>query len=128
MTRRIVVLFVLALGLLAIGAGPAARKPKVTAYFAPGFNDAAWQKEAHARIVKAWKPTALPAPGRKTVVITIVGKNGAIVGARDNLLSGSAAWDKAAFDAVRTAGSLPALPKEWPHGTLEVHWHFETGT
>jgi TonB family protein len=128
MTRRALLATLAILGSLALGAGPAARKPKVTAYFAPGFTDTAWQKEARDRIVKAWKPVKLPAPGKKTVVITIVGKDGKIVGARDNMLSGDAAWDKAAFDAVRGASPLPPLPKEWPHGTLEVHWHFETGT
>ena len=98
------------------------------AYFATGFDDPAWQKEALARIVKSWKPTALVAAGKKTVLITAVAKDGKITGARDHLLSGNADWDKAAFEAVRKVGSFPPLPASWPHPTLEVHWHFETGS
>ena len=108
-------------------AAPAPRKTKLLAYFATGFNDQAWQKEAHARILKAWKPTSLPAAGKKTVLITTIAKDGKITGARDHLLSGDAAWDKAAFDAVRNAGAFPPLPPSWPHDTLEVHWHFDSG-
>ena len=128
MSRRAFLIGAVLLASLALGAGVAARRAKVTGYFAPGFTDAAWQKEAHARVVKAWKPGKFPPAGKKTVVITIVAKDGKIVGARDNMLSGDAAWDAAAFEAVRAASPMPPLPKEWPHGTLEVHWHFGTGT
>lgn len=108
-------------------AAPAPRRPKVTAYFAKGFDDAAWQKDAHDRFVKAWKPASLPAAGKKTVVITVIARDGTITGATEHAFSGSAAWDKAAFAAVRAANPLPPLPRTWPHATLEVHWHFETG-
>ena len=112
----------------ATSTAPAPRRPKVTAYFAKGFDDAAWQKEAYDRFAKGWKPTSLPAAGKKTVVITVIAKDGTITAATEHVLSGNAAWDKAAFAAVRAADPLPPLPKTWPHATLEVHWHFETGT
>ena len=43
--------------------------PHFTAYFTPAFTDAAYQKEAVAKIQKAWKPVSGAPAGKKTVLI-----------------------------------------------------------
>lgn len=101
--------------------------PRLNAYFATGFNDTAWQKGALDKVLKSWKPKGLPKPGAKTVLISDIGKDGTITGARDHLLTGDAEWDKACAEALKAASPFPPLPKSWPHPSLEVHWHFEAG-
>lgn len=116
------------------GAAPAAKPsasvkivPRLNAYFATGFNDAAWQKGALDKVLKNWKPKGLPKPGAKTVLISTIGKEGTVTGARDHLLTGDAEWDKACGEALKAASPFPPLPKSWPYPSLEVHWHFEAG-
>lgn len=134
MTRRRLLALGVALAVPALvvtaappAAAPAkARQPMLNAYLAPGFSDAAWQKAAFDKVLKNWKPGALPPAGKKTVIISNVARDGAIVGAREHMASGVPAWDKAAAEAVTKATPFPPLPKSWPHATLEIHWHFET--
>jgi len=103
-------------------AGPV---PRFTAYFTPAFTDAAYQKEAAARVLKAWKaPRGAPA-GKKTVLIAQIARDGSLAGLRDNMLTGFKPWDDAAVAAVRKAAPFAPLPKSWPHPTMEVHFHFE---
>lgn len=102
------------------------RKPVLNVYVAPGFDDVAWQKAALDKVLKAWKPGPVPAAGKKLVLISTVARDGSLLGARDNMVSGVPAWDQAAIEALKKAAPFPALPKTWPHPTLEIHWHFET--
>ncbi len=120
---------VLALGVfgLAMAAEPVPKgpSPHINVYFPKGFDDKVWQKAAFEKVMKGWHPKAVIKPGAKIVLITTIAKDGKIEGARENLLSGSADWDRAAMDAIRAASPLPPLPKSWAYPTLEVHWHFE---
>lgn len=117
--------------LTAASAAPAAEAPgraKMNAYFAPGFTDAAWQKDAVARVMKHWAPPATKAAGKKLVLISTIGADGALAGLRVNepWQTGDPAWDGAAVEAIKKASPFAPLPKSWKHATLEVHWHFET--
>jgi len=99
--------------------------PRFNAYFASAFTDAAYQKEAAAKVLKGWKPAAGPEAGKKTVLIAIIARDGKLQGLRDHLMTGSKPWDDAAIAAVKAAAPFAPLPKTYPHPTLEVHFHFE---
>jgi protein TonB len=98
---------------------------RFTAYFTPAFTDAAYQKEASAKVLKAWKPVAGAPVGKKTVLIAQIAKDGTLSGLRDNLMTGYKPWDDAAIAAVKKAAPFAPLPKEWGFPTMEVHFHFE---
>jgi hypothetical protein len=99
---------------------------KFNAYFTPAFTDAAYQKEAAAKVLKAWKPpAATPAPGKKTVLIALIATDGKLAGLRDHLMTGAKPWDDAAIAAVKGAAPFAPLPKSWGYPTMEVHFHFE---
>jgi protein TonB len=98
---------------------------RFTAYFTPAFTDAAYQKEAAAQVLKAWKPVAGAPAGKKTVLIAQIAKDGTLAGLRDNLLTGFKPWDDAAIAAVKKAAPFAPLPKSWGFPTMEVHFHFE---
>ena len=99
--------------------------PRFNAYFASAFTDAAYQKEAAAKVMKGWKPVAGPEPGKKTVLIAMIGRDGKLMGLRDNMTTGNKAWDDAAIAAVKAAAPFAPLPKTYTYPTLEVHFHFE---
>jgi len=98
---------------------------RFNAYFTPAFTDAAYQKEAAAKVLKAWKPVAGAPAGKKTVLIVQIAKDGTIAGLRDHLLTGFKPWDDAAVAAVKKAAPFAPLPKSWGFATMEVHFHFE---
>ena len=98
---------------------------RFNAYFTPAFTDAAYQKEAAAKVLKAWKPPAGAPAGKKTVLIAQIAKDGSLAGLRDNLLTGFKPWDDAAVAAVKKAVPFAPLPKSWGFATMEVHFHFE---
>jgi hypothetical protein len=98
---------------------------KFNAYFTPAFSDAAYQKGAAAKVLKAWKPVAGAPVGKKTVLIAQIAKDGTLAGLRDNLLTGFKPWDDAAISAVKHAAPFAPLPKTWGYPTMEVHFHFE---
>jgi protein TonB len=98
---------------------------KFNAYFTPAFTDTAYQKEAAAKVLKAWKPVAGAPAGKKTVLIAQIAKDGSLAGLRDNLLTGYKPWDDAAIEAVKRAAPFAPLPKSWGYPTMEVHFHFE---
>lgn len=123
MRRTTPVAFILVVALCA--ASVQAATPTLTVYFATGFDDAEWQKSAYEKVASAWKPAGAPKPGSKCVLIAVIAKDGKLTGLRDNMASGDPAWDKAAVEAMKAAHPFSALPKSWPHPTLEVHWHFE---
>ena len=98
---------------------------RFTAYFTPAFTDAAYQKEASAKVLKAWKPVSGAPVGKKTVLIAQIAKDGTLAGLRDNLLTGFKPWDDAAIAAVKKAVPFAPLPASWGFPTMEVHFHFE---
>jgi outer membrane biosynthesis protein TonB len=98
---------------------------RFNAYFTPAFTDAAYQKEAAAKVLKAWKPPASQPTGKKTVLIAQIAKDGTLAGLRDHLMTGAKAWDDAAIAAVKHAAPFAPLPKSWGYPTMEVHFHFE---
>ena len=98
---------------------------RFNAYFTPAFTDAAYQKAAAAKVLKAWKPPASAPVGKKTVLIAQIAKDGTLAGLRDHLLTGAKAWDDAAIAAVKNAVPFSPLPKSWGFPTMEVHFHFE---
>ena len=98
---------------------------RFNAYFTPAFTDAAYQKEAAAKVLKAWKPPASAPAGKKTVLIALIAKDGTLSGLRDHLMTGFKPWDDAAIAAVRSAAPFAPLPKSWGFPTMEVHFHFE---
>jgi protein TonB len=101
---------------------------RFTAYFTPAFTDAAYQKEAAAKVLKAWKsPPGAPA-GKKTVLIAQIAKDGSLAGLKDNLLTGFKPWDDAAIAAVKKAAPFAPLPQSWGFPTMEVHFHFEVAS
>ena len=98
---------------------------RFNAYFTPAFTDAAYQKEAAAKVLKAWKPPASQPTGKKTVLIAQIAKDGTLAGLRDHLMTGAKSWDDAAIAAVKNAAPFAPLPKSWGFATMEVHFHFE---
>ena len=98
---------------------------RFNAYFTPAFTDAAYQKEAAAKVLKAWKPPASAPAGKKTVLIALIAKDGTLAGLRDHLMTGFKPWDDAAIAAVQKAAPFAPLPKSWGFPTMEVHFHFE---
>jgi periplasmic protein TonB len=126
--RPVAVLCAAALSVLltAAVASPAGKVvPRFTAYFTSAFTDAAYQKVAADRVLKAWKPVAGAPVGKKTVLIALIAQDGTLQGLRDNGTTGYKPWDDAAVEAVKKAAPFPPLPKSWAYATLEVHFHFE---
>jgi len=101
---------------------------RFNAYFTPAFTDAAYQKEAAAKILKAWKPAAGAPAGKKTVLIALIAKDGTLAGLRDHVMTGFKPWDDAAIAAVKKAAPFAPLPKSWSFPTMEVHFHFEVAS
>jgi protein TonB len=101
---------------------------RFNAYFTPAFTDAAYQKEAAAKILKAWKPAAGAPAGKKTVLIALIAKDGTLAGLRDHVMTGFKPWDDAAIAAVKKAAPFAPLPKSWAFPTMEVHFHFEVAS
>ena len=111
-----------ALGLVLSLLLPAGR---FTAYFTPAFTDAAYRKEAAAKVLKAWKsPSGAPA-GKRTVLVAEIAKDGKLAALREQMLTGYKPWDDAAAAAVKKAAPFPPLPASWNFPTMEVHFHFE---
>jgi len=111
--------------LLLVAAAPAKPAPRMNAFFATGFDDAAYQKQAVDKVLKAWAPKGQPAAGKLTVLISKIGRDGKLRELYVHQESGDKAWDEAAQAAVAKAAPFPPLPAAYPHDTLEVHWHFE---
>jgi protein TonB len=98
---------------------------RFNAYFTTGFTDAAYQQEAAAQVLKAWKPPKAAPVGKKTVLRAEISRDGKLAGLIDHQMTGDKAWDAAAIAAVRSAVPFKPLPKSWPHPTMEVDFHFE---
>ena len=109
---------------LAVGA-PAEASPRLNAYFATDFTDMAYQQAAVNRVLKAWKPVRpLPAAGKRTVVVSTIGRDGALLDARFHMNSGQKAFDDAAMAAVKGGAPFGEFPKGYARPVVEVHWHF----
>ncbi len=109
----------------------AAKAPafRLNVYFPADFTDAAYQKTAFQQVLSSWKPKGeAPAPGKKAVVIAIIGRDGKLLGADFNLKSGIQGFDEAALEAVKKAAPFKPLPKAYPQTSIEEHWHFEVGS
>ena len=107
---------------------PTAKKAilRLNGYFAADFTDVAYQQAAFNKVLKGWKVTApLPPAGKKTVVISTIGRDGALLGTKFNLKSGNEAFDAAAEAAVKSAAPFARFPVSYKQPTVEVHWHFE---
>jgi len=96
-------------------------------YFQATLKDAKYQSKAFGQVAAKWHPPAMkvaPAPGKKTVVQAVIGKDGKLVSIQVSTPSGSSAWDTAALNAVKQGAPFAPLPKEHPHTTVEAHFHF----
>jgi protein TonB len=118
----------LAILLTVLTAGPAiaAGRPSLNAYFQSNLTDPAYQKKTFDRVAKAWKVPAasqIPEVGKKTVVQTVIAKDGTLVSAVVSMKSGKKGWDDAALVAVRTAAPFDPLPGSYRASTIEVHFH-----
>ena len=105
----------LAILLTVFTAGPAlaAGRASLNVYFQSNLKDTAYQKKTFDRVVKAWKAPAasqVPEVGKKTVVQSVIAKDGKLVSAVVSMSSGKKGWDAAALAAVRTAAPFDPLP------------------
>ena len=108
------------------GSALAAGRPALNAYFQSNLTDTSYQKKTFDRVAKAWKTPAAsqtPEVGKKTVVQSVIAKDGKLVSAVVSLSSGKKGWDAAALAAVRTAAPFDPLPGSYGASTIEVHFH-----
>ena len=99
--------------------------PQFTAYFTSAFTDAAYQKIAADKVLKAWRAPAGAPVGKRAVVIAAIGKEGRLAEVKQHRTTGFKPWDDAAMAAVTAAAPFPPLPKSRAFPTMEVHFHFE---
>lgn len=125
--RRLMrVRFLAALFLVGAAALLAAGRPSLNAYFQSTLKDAAYQKKTFDKVSKAWKAPAaadLPAIGKKTVVQSVIAKDGKLASATVSMSSGKKGWDDAALKAVKAAAPFDPLPAGYNYPSLEVHFH-----
>jgi periplasmic protein TonB len=101
-------------------------RTEMQSYFQSTMQNKAYQDRAFARVAKNWRqPPAkqLPVPGKKTVVQTVIGKDGKLVSAKITLESGSPAWDAAVLGAIKKSAPFEPLPPDYGYPTVEVHFH-----
>jgi protein TonB len=120
-TLLTVAVFILPLVALAAGG-----RTEMHSYFQSTMQNKAYQDKTFARVAKNWRqPPAkqLPAPGKKTVVQTVIAKDGKLVSATVSLESGSSAWDAAVLAAIKKSAPFEPLPPDYTYSTVEVHFH-----
>jgi protein TonB len=101
---------------------------EIHSYFQSTLKNKEYQDKTFARVAKNWRqPPAkqLPALGKKTVVQTVIAKDGRLISAMISLESGSKAWDMAAMAAVKKSAPFAPLPSDFTYSTVEVHFHVE---
>ena len=111
---------------LTAGSALAAGQASLNVYFQSNLKDTAYQKKTFDRVAKAWKtPPAsqVPEVGKKTVVQSVISKDGKLVSAVVSMSSGKKGWDAAALAAVRSAAPFDPLPDSFAAPTIEVHFH-----
>jgi len=103
-----------------------AAAPQLKVFFAADFKDTPYQQKTYKKVASSWRrPADSPRPGAKAVVIAVIQKDGSLPEPVLHYKSSSDAWDAAAIDAVRKAAPFEALPRGYPHPSVEVHFHFE---
>ena len=101
-------------------------KPSLNAYFQSTLADEGYQKKTFSRVASAWKTppaSAFPKIGSKTVVQTVIAKDGKLASTTVSMSSGSEVWDAAALAAVKKAAPFDPLPASYKYPSLEVHFH-----
>jgi len=124
-TRRLALVTLLAV-VLAPVALAAAGSPRLEAFFQSELKSADYPQKVYSRVAGKWRlPGAkgTPAPGKKTVVQAVIGRDGKLVSAGVSMESGSKAWDAAALAAVKNAAPFPPLPDSYKLSTLDAHFH-----
>ena len=122
MKRALAILFAVFTAAPALAAGRAS----LNVYFQSNLKDTAYQKKTFERVVKTWKAPAssqIPEVGKKTVVQSVIAKDGKLVSAVVSMTSGKKGWDAAALAAVKTAAPFDPLPGNFGASTIEVHFH-----
>jgi hypothetical protein len=105
----------------ALGAGVSIR-----GYFTSAFTDANYQRQAVNTVIANWKsPAKLPAPGKKTVFILRVNRDGSVGYKKLNLSSGLPVFDEAAEKCLSRSTPFKPLPVSFRYPYMEVHFHFE---
>jgi hypothetical protein len=104
----------------------AAIRPSLTVYFAPGFEDKAWQTAAYEKVAKGWKAAGAPKRGE------VRPHRGRRAGREARRAPGPRGlggrrMGQAAAEAGEGGGppSRPLPEGVAPTRTLEAHWHFE---
>lgn len=121
--RRLLTALLFSVPLAALAAGG---RTEMHSYFQSTLQNKAYQDKTFARVAKNWKqPPAkqLPAPGKKTVVQTVIGKDGRLLSATVSLESGSKAWDAAVLATIKKSAPFEPLPSDYAYPTVEVHFH-----
>jgi protein TonB len=121
--RRLLAATLCLVPLVALAAGG---RTEMQSYFQSTMQNKAYEDKTFARVAKNWRqPPAkqLPAPGKKTVVQTVIAKDGQLVSAKVSLESGSKAWDAAVLGAIKKSAPFEPLPPDYAYPTVEVHFH-----
>jgi len=61
--------------------------------------------------------------GAKTVVQSVIAKDGKLASATVSMSSGSKEWDAAALSAVKKGAPFDPLPASYRYPSIEVHFH-----
>ncbi len=128
MKRAFAVLFVAVTFVTAGTAAPAlaAGRASLNVYFQSNLKNRGYQNRTFEKVVRAWKAPAtldVPEVGKKTVVQSVIAKDGKLVSATVSMSSGKKGWDAAALAAVKSAAPFDPLPEDFTAPTIEVHFH-----
>jgi len=81
------------------------------------------------KLSEAWTPPSeyvIPKKGTYVTVSFTVGKNGIVDNVKVKHSSGIKLLDNSALDAIKSVGTLPALPSEWKEERLNISIFFKT--
>ena len=81
------------------------------------------------KLSNAWTPPSeyiIPKEGTYVTVCFTLNKNGSIDNAKVKHSSGIKLLDNSALDAIKSVGTLPALPSEWKEESLNISIIFKT--
>jgi periplasmic protein TonB len=105
--------------------GDAPIQASLNIYFQSTLKDQAYQQKTFKKVAAAWKPPAsqFPKAGTKTVVRTVIAKDGRLVSTDISMECGSKVWDAAVAKAIRAAAPFDALPASFAYPSYEAHFH-----
>lgn len=83
---------------------------------------ASYLKDLNKRIKSAWSPPR--GEQRKTEVLFRISKVGQLLAVQITRSSGSIETDEAALRAIAASAPFQALPADYPHGYLDLHYSF----